>query len=114
MNTTPNVTIDLDRRRRLAFDFNALCYLEREAGINVLAGFNLADFESPTRLLHLVTACLQTDAFENGEKSLSARTVGSYLTIDRMVEFTGQIERLVSGAMPEREPTADPPAAPAV
>jgi hypothetical protein len=101
------VTIELDRTRRLAFDFNAMCFLEEEAGINVLEGMDFAQFRSPSKLRMLLAAMLQSDALEHREE-LTAAKVGALLTLDRMAEFSALIERTVSASMPDADPKPEP------
>jgi hypothetical protein len=55
--TVPTVSLLLDRPRILCLDFNALAYIERVTGENVLKSEFWQDI-SATRLITLVHACL--------------------------------------------------------
>ncbi|WP_373047646.1 hypothetical protein [Vulgatibacter sp.] len=102
------ITIPLDRERKLAFDMNAMCYLDEHCGINALEGIDFSQFDTPRRMRSLLTACLQTDAMDHGEE-LTEQQVGALFSLGQLVEFTSSLDRLVEESLPgKKERTADP------
>ena len=109
MRPLKNVTVQLDRERRLAFDFNSLRYLHDVAGVNVLEdGLNLADFRTPGKMLVLFTAMLQSDAKRTGE-TLTEDHVAELLDFGGILEMTRAVQAVVGESAPEQP--ANPPEA---
>ena len=109
MRPTKIVTVQLDRERRLAFDFNALRYMHDVAGVNVLEdGLNLEEFRTPGKMLALFTAMLQSDAKRAGE-TLTEDQVGELLDFEGILEMTRAVQAVVGESAPEQP--ANPPKA---
>lgn len=100
MKPVKPLLVVLDRPRRLAFDFNAMVYLEEYGGLNVLEGFDFGEFRTPSKLRLLLAACLYSDALDHGEELTPAK-VGQLLSLEKIAEFSAQVEQLIAGALPD-------------
>lgn len=109
MKTTTTIKVG-GRERKLAFDFNAMAYLDEQGGVNVFDGLDFSEFRRPAKMLLLITAMLQTDAIDHGEE-LTKEKVGAMLDLATMREFTEKMEEVVERSIPDEDGAHRPPEA---
>lgn len=100
------IPIELDRPRRLRFDFNAFAAYEEATGKNVLAGDLQADLSSVRGLRALLWAALLHE-----DPELTQQQVGAMLHLGNLTEMTGRVQAALAQALPDPEPEGNAPAA---
>lgn len=93
--TAPQILVDLDRERRLRYDFNALRLIESETGKNMLDQSSWASMNA-TEVVVLIWAGLKWEA-----KELTLDDVGAMLHPGNLEGLMAKIEKAWSTSMPE-------------
>jgi len=93
------IPIELDRPRRLCFDFNAFAAYEEATGKNVLAGGLHEDLQSVRGLRALLWAALLHE-----DPDLTQQQVGAMLHLGNVGEMTGRLQAALAQALPDAEP----------
>ena len=88
----PEVEIDLDRKRKLIFDFNAICKLEEVTGRNALSGEMWSSMKAQDVRALLWGALLKDDP------DLTVDQVGSLITFKNLPVITAAIEKAFANA----------------
>lgn len=95
-NAQPEITIELDKKRTLIFDFNALCRLEELTGKNALNGETWSSLSAKDVRALLWSAMLREDP------DLTIQEVGEMITFSNMTQIMKTLERaFVNAAVPE-------------
>ena len=94
----PEIEIQLDKKRKLIFDFNAICKLEEVTGKNALSGETWSSL-SATDVRALLWGALLRD-----DPSLELSDVGQLITFQNLPVITEAIEKAFqASAVPEGE-----------
>ena len=99
MNIRPAVPIELDKKRHLLLDLNAMVAFEEETGKNLFDDKVSKAFStsfSPKDLRALLWACLLHD-----DENLTIRQVGSWIHTGNMGDIAGKLATAWSEAMPK-------------
>lgn len=92
----PEVEIELDKKRKLVFDFNAICRLEEVTGKNALDGETWSSLSAQDVRALLWGALLRDD------ETLTIQRVGEFINFQNLPTITEAIERaFASAAAPE-------------
>lgn len=94
--TIPTVTIELDKPRRLKFDFNAAARFEQATGKNLLSGATLGAM-SATDIRAFLWACLAWGE----DKSLTLDEVGELVDFTNMAEVGDKLAQVFNRNTPE-------------
>ena len=105
---TQPVEIELDRKRKLRYDFNALALLEDKFGDIDTALHSLTQQPSVKAIRALLHAGLVHE-----DPALTEEQVGSMVTLADMPRVAQAISEAFAEAMPKLDPTSSPPAPPA-
>jgi hypothetical protein len=120
----PDVVIELDRPRKLRYDFAAFAAIQRESGGRIkLQGPHAEEGwrallidQGPEESLLLIWAGLLWQHRKGGEfageKPLTPEDVGSYFTVRTFEPIRAQVSVALRAAMPEMEDDAENPPAP--
>lgn len=100
------IPIELDRPRRLCFDFNAFAAYEEATGKNVLAGGLQEDLQSVRGVRALLWAALLHE-----DPELTQQQVGAMLHLGNVGEMTGRLRDALTQALPDPEPEGNARAA---
>ena len=97
----PEVIIELDKRRTMRFDMNAMVDFEAVSGKNVLKmnwqTMNITDIRS------LLWACLHGE-----DKTLTLEGAGSILSLATLDELTTKLQEAINVALPVKKADESP------
>lgn len=94
----PKVKIILDKERTLKLDLNAMASFEEATGINLMDGSFQAGRMSSKSLRAMLWACLVHE-----DETLTEKQVGSWVTVDNMLEVASKLNEAFEVAMPKGE-----------
>ena len=94
------IELMLDKKRKLVFDFNAICRLEEETGKNALAGDTWSNLTASDVRALLWGALLRDDP------ELSLSKVGELITFNNLPQITEAIQKAFEAAAVPEESSA--------
>lgn len=100
------IPIELDRERRLCFDFNALAAYEEATGTSVLA----EGLQDGLRTARGIRALLWA-ALLHEDPDLTLSDVGAMLNIGNMADLTARLQAALVSALPAPDPEGNADAA---
>ena len=100
--TAPKVKLDLDKKRTLIMDLEAMCDFEDETGVSLLNGGQL-NYLGMKELKILLWACLRHE-----DESLTQTQVGRMVHMGNLQEVFAAIGKAYNVALPEQEGEPDP------
>lgn len=83
----PEIEIKLDKKRKLVFDFNALCKLEETTGKNALRGETWSDLSA------LDVRALLWGALLRDDPELTLDQVGEFVNFGNLEDVTAAIQK---------------------
>ena len=99
----PAVLIQLDKKRHLLLDLNAMCAYEDVTGQNLFKGID-PEKMGAKELRALLWACLIHE-----DENLTLKEVGSWINTDNMTEIAQRVNDAFQAAMPEAKGGEDNP-----
>lgn len=93
----PEIEIELDKKRKLIFDFNAVCKLEEATGRNALSG------ETWNSLSAQDVRALLWGALLKDDPGLTIERVGQFINFQNLPKITEAIEKAFRNAAPTSE-----------
>lgn len=97
----PAVEIELDKKRQLVFDFNALCKLEETTGKNALRG------DTWSNLSALDVRALLWGALLRDDPDLTLDQVGQFIDFRNLEKITGAIQEAFEAAAASPEDSSE-------